>query len=93
MKLRLPAHRCSTANLRAAYTRRGDKKGLAEVLRLRDRLPARSHGEEAELAAALQAVGAFDEAAAAYERAAADTEPPRRTELERMASRLRAKLN
>ena len=45
------------ANLRAGYTRRGDKRLLAEVLRLRALLPERPPAEDGELAAALQAVG------------------------------------
>ena len=81
------------ANLRAGYTRRGDKRLLAEVLRLRSRLPERPVSEDGELASALQAVGSFDEAAAAYERAAAHAEGAERSRLEARAHRLRAKLN
>ena len=81
------------ANLRAAYTRRGEKRLLAEVLRLRALLPERPPGEDGELATALQAVGEFGDAAAAYERAAARAEGADRSRLEARAHRLRAKLN
>ena len=81
------------ANLRAGYTRRGDKRLLAEVLRMRALLPERPPAEDGELAAALQAVGSFGEAAAACERAAAHAEGADRSRLEARAQRLRAKLN
>jgi tetratricopeptide (TPR) repeat protein len=81
------------ANLRAAYTRRGRRRQVAEVLRLRALLPKRPAAEEQELAGALQAVGAFGEAADAFERAALGASPDDRSDLEARAHRLRAKLN
>jgi regulator of sirC expression with transglutaminase-like and TPR domain len=81
------------ANLRAAYGRRSDKRQLTEVLRLRALLPGRPATDETELAAALQAIGSFAEAAGAFERAAALVEGEDRSRLEARAHRLRAKLN
>jgi len=81
------------ANLRATYTRRGSRRPLAETLRLRALLPPRRPAEDRELAGALEAIGAFDEAAATYERAAAEADDADRDRLEARAHRLRARLN
>jgi regulator of sirC expression with transglutaminase-like and TPR domain len=81
------------ANLRAAYTRRGSRRALADVLRLRAQLPHERASEDRELATALESVGAFDEAAAAYEQAAVAVEDTERARLEARARRLRARLN
>jgi regulator of sirC expression with transglutaminase-like and TPR domain len=81
------------ANLRATYTRRGSRRPLAETLRLRSLVPPRRAAEDRELAGALEAVGAFDEAAATYERAAEDADEADRGRLEARAHRLRARLN
>jgi regulator of sirC expression with transglutaminase-like and TPR domain len=81
------------ANLRATYSRRESRRPLAETLRLRSLVPPRRPAEDRELAGALEAIGAFDEAATTYERAAAGADEADRARLEARAHRLRARLN
>ena len=81
------------ANLRAGYTRRGDKRLLAEVLRMRALLPERPPAEDGELAG--RAPGG--RLVRRGRRPRANGPPPTpegadRSRLEARAQRLRAKL-
>jgi regulator of sirC expression with transglutaminase-like and TPR domain len=85
------------ANLRAVFTARGDRAGLAWVLALRVEVPGVDPAERRELAAALAGVGRFDLAAGALEEFAEGETLAGRTEdaarARRHATLLRARLN
>lgn len=79
-------------NLRAAHLRRGDRTGLANVLRLQAVLPGAGVGERRQLAGVLSAGGRFLEAAGLYDDLAL-ADPARAPEHRDAARRLRAQLN
>jgi regulator of sirC expression with transglutaminase-like and TPR domain len=79
-------------NLRAARLRRGDRHGLADVLRLQAALPEAGIAERRQLAGVLAAEGRFVEAADLYDGLSADDEA-RADEHRAAAVRLRANLN
>lgn len=74
------------ANLANAYRRSGDAKALAWAIELRLRLPGATQRDRRELALLLGAAGRYDEAAAHLEATGVDQD-------DRMAARLRARLN
>ena len=79
-------------NLRAAHLRRGDRAGLANVLRLQAVLPGAGIGERRQLAGVLSAQGRFLEAADLYDDLAV-ADPARADDHRTAATRLRAHLN
>jgi regulator of sirC expression with transglutaminase-like and TPR domain len=79
-------------NLRAARLRRGDRHGLADVLRLQAALPTAGIAERRQLAGVLAAEGRFLEAADLYDGLAVDDQL-RAEEHRAAALRLRANLN
>ena len=79
-------------NLRAAHLRRGDRAGLANVLRLQAVLPGAGVGERRQLAGVLSAEGRFLEAAELYDDLAS-ADPARADDHRTAATRLRAHLN
>jgi regulator of sirC expression with transglutaminase-like and TPR domain len=78
--------------LRAANLRRGDRDGLANVLRLQAELPGAGVAERRQLAGVLAAAGRFVEAAALYDRLVVE-DPVREDDHAQAAARLRANLN
>ncbi|UDY36441.1 SirB1 family protein [Dermatobacter hominis] len=79
-------------NLRAARLRRGDRQGLADVLRLQAVLPGAGIAERRQLAGVLAAEGRFLEAADLYD-GLTDDDEARADEHRAAAVRLRANLN
>jgi len=79
-------------NLRVARLRRGDRQGLADVLRLQVALPGAGLGDRRQLAGVLAADGRFLEAAAIHEELV-EEDHARAAEHRSAAVRLRANLN
>jgi regulator of sirC expression with transglutaminase-like and TPR domain len=77
------------ANLRAIHGHRGDRGPLCRVLELLVHLPDSGDEEARQLAAALVALGRFDEAAAVHDRLAGEGDDEDRSR----ATKLRARLN
>lgn len=79
-------------NLRGAYLRRGDRRGLARALRLQAALPGLGLAARRDLAGVLAADGRFLDAAVVHEALAAD-DPDAADEHLASAHRLRARMN